>query len=351
MGVKSRLFEGGDTEMQDWMPRTDYEQAHVNRILKFETSIPLETDLNEASKMINAELAAWQKKDGFWFAEENRPQPSSSMSKQQEKFFVWMPLVVVFGTALSAFLFDSALGFGAGVVAFLVTPIVLFLAGVISYVALGKKVANSRDEMQEELASRRQAVGIRTDYNGTQKRQIETRAKWYLNYVAMAQFKARVSEAGKADRDHKKRLARKSGVFATQHKPAKQPYGVSDEGAEYLVAQWMIWLGVFDAQATKFVGDGGIDVESSVFIAQVKNFAGYVGVADIRELKGVSAVDGRIPLFFTSGEYSKGADDWSQKAGVHLFQYDAKVGVLRPKNKLAEKAMREGLAFVELESK
>lgn len=251
---------------------------------------------------------------------------------------------------LSIFLFGSAIGFGAGVAAFFVTPIVLFMASVIAYISLGKQVESSRTEIQKELASRRQAVGIRTDYNGSQKRHIETRAKWYLNYVAMAQFKARVSEAGKADRDHKKRIARKSGVFATQHKPAKQPYGVSDEGAESLVAQWMVWLGVFDAQATKYVGDGGIDVESAVFIAQVKNFAGFVGVAAIRELKGVAAVDGRIPLFFTSGEYSKGADEWSEEAGVYLFQYDAKAGVLRPKNRLAEKAMQEGLAFVELEA-
>lgn len=335
----------------DWMPRTEYEQSHVDRILEFEKSIPIDTELNEASKMINAELAKWQMRDGFWFAEENRPEPTSSLHQKEERWAAFMPYLVVFGTLVSTLLFGAAGGFMSGLVAFLVTPVVLFGSGLIYFFSLVKKIRESRSEKQVELAERRQRVGIRTDYNGTQKRHIETRAKWYLNYRAMAQFKARVKEAGKADRDHKKNIARKSGVFAAENKPAKQPYGVSDEGAESLVAQWMIWLGVFDAQATKYVGDGGIDVESSVFIAQVKNFTGYVGVAPIRELKGVSAVDGRIPLFFTSGEYSKGADEWSEEAGVYLFQYDAKVAVLRPMNKLAEKAMQEGLAFVELERK
>lgn len=126
-------------------------------------------------------------------------------------------------------------------------------------------------------------------------------------------------------------------------KPGKQQFGVSDEGAESLVAQWMRWLGVYDAEVTKYVGDGGVDVESSRYIAQVKNFNGNVGIASIRELAGVAAIDGRTPLFFTSGVYPRGADSWAQDAGIYLFTYDAKTAKLSANNQLARDALGSGL--------
>lgn len=43
-------------------------------------------------------------------------------------------------------------------------------------------------------------------------------------------------------------------------KPEQQPYGVSDEGAEQYVADWMKYLGVRDAEVTSYGNDGGIDV-------------------------------------------------------------------------------------------
>jgi hypothetical protein len=42
-------------------------------------------------------------------------------------------------------------------------------------------------------------------------------------------------------------------------------------------------LGAHDAQVTQYTGDGGIDVASRRCIAQVKHYAGSVGVAAIRE--------------------------------------------------------------------
>ncbi|MCK8609708.1 restriction endonuclease [Agromyces sp. C10] len=56
-------------------------------------------------------------------------------------------------------------------------------------------------------------------------------------------------------------------------RPAPQPYGVSHRGAEQLVADWMRHLGAFDAEVTRFTADGGVDVVSAHWIAQVKNLA------------------------------------------------------------------------------
>src|SRR5690606_30375991 len=110
--------------------------------------------------------------------------------------------------------------------------------------------------------------------------------------------------------------------------PMPQPFGVSHEGAEQLVAEWMRYLREESAEATRFSSDGGVDVASSHYIAQVKNYAGTVGVASIRELAGVAAVDGRNPLFFTSGAYASGAVAFANRLGMPLFVYDAIAGSL-----------------------
>lgn len=113
-------------------------------------------------------------------------------------------------------------------------------------------------------------------------------------------------------------------------KPFPQRYGVSDEGAEHLAAAWMRYLGIIDAEVTKFGNDGGIDVTSSDYIAQVKNYATTrsVGVAAVRELAGVAAPTDRTALFFTSGTYAAGAITFANSCRIHLLRYSALEGKL-----------------------
>ena len=125
--------------------------------------------------------------------------------------------------------------------------------------------------------------------------------------------------------------------------PDPQPFGVSHEGAEALVAEWIRHLGAVDAEVTRLTGDGGIDVESSGYIAQVKNYAGAVGVSELRELAGVAAVDGRTPLFFTSGTLTAEASLFAEAARIAAFRYDAIAGQLDALNDLGAAILRHGL--------
>lgn len=128
-------------------------------------------------------------------------------------------------------------------------------------------------------------------------------------------------------------------------RPGPQPYGVSHRGAEQLVADWMRHLGATDAEVTRFTADGGVDVVSAHCIAQVKNLGerSTVPVAQIRELAGVAAQDGRLPLFFTSGTYSAGGLAFADRAGMGLFEYRAEGGVLRAANGHARACVAGGL--------
>lgn len=121
--------------------------------------------------------------------------------------------------------------------------------------------------------------------------------------------------------------------------PDPQPYGVSHEGAEHLSAAWMRHLGVLDAEVTAFSGDGGIDVDSLQFVAQVKNYTGAVPVEEIRALFGVATIEGKRAVLFTSGILTAAGAEFADRAGIIVIQYNAVEGTLRGLNDLGRKAV------------
>lgn len=102
-------------------------------------------------------------------------------------------------------------------------------------------------------------------------------------------------------------------------------------------------LGASDAETTTYTGDGGVDVTSLHYIAQVKHYVGTVGVGEVRELAGVAHVDGRHPLFFTSGQYAQGAVEFADRAGIALLIYDVQEGEIVGANELGVRAVTHGL--------
>lgn len=127
--------------------------------------------------------------------------------------------------------------------------------------------------------------------------------------------------------------------------PGPQPYGVSHAGAEALVAAWMRHLGAAGVRVTQLSGDGGIDVVSRTFIAQVKNLASTsaVPVSAIRDIAGVASVDGRRAAVFTSGGYSTGGISFADSAKIALFRYDAVRGTLSVGNRIAREVRNRGM--------
>lgn len=334
--------------MDVWEPRTRYEQEHVEKILAFVEGIPRSTPIRDVSKAITSELDRWKFKSGFWLSEENRRSQEGLNQKKIDEgrataFWVILAFLGI-GTLIGFFvlglIFD--LVFGAAEVGFWLA----LLGGAAVFVWL---IANTVDFSfgTKEETSYEKSVRVRTDLNPSQMRQIESAARKYLREVGVARFVSLAKSEEKSLMAEQKKVARLIGLFDPALKPEKQPFGVSDEGAEALVAQWMRWLGVYDAEVTKFVGDGGIDVESSRYIAQVKNFTGNVGIAPIRELAGVAAVDGRTPLFFTSGVYPRDSEAWAQSAGIYLFTYEVKTAKLSANNQLARNALGSGLPMFE----
>ena len=140
---------------------------------------------------------------------------------------------------------------------------------------------------------------------------------------------------------NERRKLLKNGPFGPSQAPppSRKSSGVDDVEAEHLCARWLAHLGEETVEVTRAKSDGGIDIVSARCVAQVKNYKGSVGVVPIRELVGVASVDGRFPVFFTSGNFTKAAVDFSDAANVYLFRYDAEAGTLDAGNSIARNAL------------
>lgn len=166
-------------------------------------------------------------------------------------------------------------------------------------------------------------------------------ARGYFARSAARESKERELRKVIGDELHAARLELlRDGPFGPSLAPPPGPEadGVDDEKAEHLCARWLANLGEKDVSVTRAKSDGGVDIISSRCLAQVKNYKGSVGVAPVRELVGVASIDGRFPVFFTSGNYTNAAKQFAEQAKVYLFRYDAKAGTLDAENSMAEKA-------------
>lgn len=174
--------------------------------------------------------------------------------------------------------------------------------------------------------------------------------------ASQARMRGRLIDAGV--RGALQSLERRRGVagiptIAPQHSvrrgtfppPPAYARAITPQEAEQLAADWMRHLGEASAAVTRFVGDGGIDVQGTFFLAQVKHFAGRVAVAAIREFAGVVAADPRRRngLFFTATGYGTGAIDFANRTGIALFTYDSAAGTLHPNNPAALYWWQHGL--------
>lgn len=115
-------------------------------------------------------------------------------------------------------------------------------------------------------------------------------------------------------------------------RPAPHPYGVSPRGAEFLCRDWMRFFGIADAEVTRSHADGGIDVTSSTYVAQVKHYTGSVGAPEVQQLVGVAHTTRRDALFFTSGKYTPAAMAAAEAVGMPLLRYSAEDGTIEGAN-------------------
>ena len=191
------------------------------------------------------------------------------------------------------------------------------------------------DEIKKETAKKQQKLSEQKHLRSLSNTELEKLAR-------------KGHELAKLTLERRKKQQKRKPLKVLQAKkrppaPVAQPFGVSHQGAEALCAAWMRHLGALDAQETRASADGGIDILSNRYIAQVKNYSGSVGAPEVQQLAGIASVDKRIALFFTSGTYTFEAISFANRAGIPLLVYLAEKGSLKATNKLGHLVLEEGL--------
>ena len=126
-------------------------------------------------------------------------------------------------------------------------------------------------------------------------------------------------------------------------RPAAQPYGVSNYGAERLVGDWLVYLGCRDVVITKASQDGGLDVETESHVCQVKYYKNQgVSVQEVREIFGVASAAGKEAMIFTSSSLTAAAHEFANQVGIVAVQFNVEDSLLVGLNYYGEQFLMEG---------
>ena len=126
-------------------------------------------------------------------------------------------------------------------------------------------------------------------------------------------------------------------------RPAPQPYGVSNYGAERIVADWLVYLGCREVVLTQASKDGGIDVETANHVCQVKYYKNQgVSVQEVREIFGVASALGKVAMVFTSSDLTAAAYEFANQVGVIAVQFNVENSFLVGLNYYGEQLLVVG---------
>jgi HJR/Mrr/RecB family endonuclease len=113
--------------------------------------------------------------------------------------------------------------------------------------------------------------------------------------------------------------------------------------AEEIAASWMQRMGALSARVTSYTQDGGIDVLSARYVAQVKHQTAAVGAPPVRQLFGVAVSLDRGALFFSRSGFTRAAIQFADATNVALLAYNEMSGDVAPRSIAARDVLGHGL--------
>lgn len=117
---------------------------------------------------------------------------------------------------------------------------------------------------------------------------------------------------------------------------------ITPREAEIHCCQLMLYLGAKGSTITEYSQDGGVDVNSDDFVAQVKHQAAPVGVKVVRETLGVAAHLKKAAIVFAKSGFTNEAITFATQNNVLLFQYS---NGIESWTVLSNHAVKNGLIF------
>ena len=181
-----------------------------------------------------------------------------------------------------------------------------------------------------------------------QRRTLRDQASSYLRQLTYAQFSVweKQHKAVRYGLGEKVNLSSSTDFrvwLDSRKRPDPQPFGVSHEGAEHFVAEWLRYLGEEGVEVTSFIGDGGVDVQTDEYCCQVKNYGeGGVTASEMRDLFGAATAAGKKPILFTSSRLTAPAEEFASATEIACVKYDSQDSVLVPLNEAGRNFLEQG---------
>lgn len=130
--------------------------------------------------------------------------------------------------------------------------------------------------------------------------------------------------------------------------PAAVPEGISHEEYEDYCRQVVVSWGYLDAKTSRYVRDGGIDIESEELVIQCKHISGNVRAPEVQAIFGIASSKGKRAVVFSAGGFTKDAISFANEAGVALIRLRERDAQAVPKNSAAEELIGDRTSFTPL---
>lgn len=127
--------------------------------------------------------------------------------------------------------------------------------------------------------------------------------------------------------------------------PAAVPEGISHEEYEDYCRQVVVSWGYLDAETSRYVRDGGVDVESEELVIQCKHVSGNVRAPEVQAIFGIAASRGKQAAVFSAGGFTRDAISFANSAGVALFRLRELDGDAKPVTRVAEDISNQRRSF------
>lgn len=133
------------------------------------------------------------------------------------------------------------------------------------------------------------------------------------------QARERRLESEKADLTKERASLLGSAVGARSNPPPARVI-TQWQDAEELARDYMRWLGHNDVVCTGSGADGGVDLEGSKVVGQVKMHNRPTGRPDVQQLFGIASAEGKTPFFFAMA-FSAEAVQWADKVNMAVYRF------------------------------
>lgn len=125
---------------------------------------------------------------------------------------------------------------------------------------------------------------------------------------------------------------------------------VDGDAGEELAGEWLRWLGATDVRVTQRSRDGGVDVEATGVVAQMKAWVNTsVGAPVVQQIagraqSGVTGVSRLLPVVLTTSSFTRDAIREADRIGVALLVIDAENARLIAASEVGTLIRTHGLA-------